>query len=127
MGARRYSCLIFQLFVGAYIIGAIFYFVGRRNGISISDSSSSLWDTESNVRIQKDVPQFDPHFADQPDSYTIDPEGFPFKEQVALPPATNATERQAAAFIVLVRNSELTGMLQSMHDVGKGTIVQVLT
>jgi alpha 1,2-mannosyltransferase len=119
MGVRRYSCFIFQLAIGAYIIGALFYFIARRNSsISIADSSSStsLWD----ARIQKDdISRFNPHFADQPDSYTINPEGLPFKERVALPPATNATERQAAAFIVLVRNSELAGMIQSMHDVGK--------
>ncbi|KAI8990756.1 glycosyl transferase, partial [Mycotypha africana] len=54
---------------------------------------------------------------DQPLSYTIDPPNLPYKMEVALPPFTNTTERQAAAFIVLVRNSELKGMLESMKDI----------
>jgi alpha 1,2-mannosyltransferase len=123
MGIRRYSCFLFQLAVGAYIIGALFYVIRRNTSIPLSNSSPKLSDTFNHV--EEDITRFNPHVTDQPDSYTIEPEGFPFKERVALPPATNTTERQAAAFIVLVRNSELASMLQSMHDIGKRTIRKI--
>jgi alpha 1,2-mannosyltransferase len=118
MSVRKYSCLLFQLSVGIYLLGALF-FIGRKTNLESSTSSSNLWETLSayNTHLQKDVPQYDAKFDAQPDSYIIDPPNLPYTQQVSLPPATNKTERQAAAFIVLVRNSELQGMLQSMHDV----------
>lgn len=119
MGVRKYSCLLFQLGVGVYLLGALLFFVGRQTNLALPSSSSDLWETLNsyNIRLQKDVHQYNAQFNAQPDSYIIDPPNLPYTQQVSLPPASNTTERQAAAFIVLVRNSELPGMLQSMHDV----------
>lgn len=88
---------------------------------TLSTRSKNLWESLNSYKLkaQVDVPKYDPNFIKQPDSYTIDPPNLDFKMKVSLPRATNATERQAAAFIVLVRNSELHGMLQTMHDLGK--------
>ncbi|EPB82716.1 hypothetical protein HMPREF1544_10562 [Mucor circinelloides 1006PhL] len=119
MGVRKYSCLLFQLGVGVYLLGALLFFVGRQTNLALPSSSSDLWETLNsyNIRLQKDIHQYNAQFNAQPDSYIIDPPNLPYTQQVSLPPASNTTERQAAAFIVLVRNSELPGMLQSMHDV----------
>lgn len=119
MGVRKYSCLLLQLGVGAYLLGALFFFLGRKTSSALPASSSSFWEALSayNTRLQDDIPRYDVQFNAQPESYVIDPPNLPYKQLVKLPPATNQTERQAAAFIVLVRNSELPGMLQSMHDV----------
>lgn len=78
------------------------------------------------LKNQNDVPKYDPNFNNQPDSYTIDPPNHDFKMKVTLPRPTNETERQAAAFIVLVRNSELHGMLQTMHDLGKMNVQKAM-
>ncbi|KAF7726515.1 alpha 1,2-mannosyltransferase 2.4.1 [Apophysomyces ossiformis] len=56
-------------------------------------------------------------FSGQPSSYTLGPRDNPQQMIVSLPPPTNTTERVHAGFIVLVRNSELYGMLSSMRDI----------
>ncbi len=124
MGARRYSCFLFQIAIVAYIIGAAFYLMGSSRVIptTVSARTKNLWESLNSykLKIQNEIPRFDPNFNNQPDSYTISPSNYPqYKMTVDLPTATNSTERQAAAFIVLVRNSELIGMIQSMNDVGK--------
>jgi alpha 1,2-mannosyltransferase len=123
MGARRYYCFLFQVVIVAYIIGAAFYLMGSSRVIptTVSTRTKNLWESLNSYKfkMQNDIPKFDPTYNNQPDSYTIDPPGHSFKMKVDLPPASNSTERQAAAFIVLVRNSELFGMIQSMSDVGK--------
>ncbi|KAI9364672.1 glycolipid 2-alpha-mannosyltransferase-domain-containing protein [Pilaira anomala] len=101
MGVRRYSCFLFQIGIVAYILGAAFYLLGRNTNISVTSANK----------------KYDPNYNEQPRSYVIDPPNYPFKMKVDLPVATNSTKRQAAAFIVLVRNSELFGMVQSMQDV----------
>ncbi|KAI8090075.1 nucleotide-diphospho-sugar transferase [Gilbertella persicaria] len=111
-GTRRYPCLFIQIMIGVHLLGAAFYLLKRKD-----TSSYSILQVIQRLQA-KDKPVYDPHFADQPSSYTIKPPNLPSYElSVNLPPPTNTTERQAAAFIVLVRNSELIGMLQSMNDV----------
>lgn len=123
MGSRRYSCYLFQIAIIVYIIGAAFYLIGRNINLpsTVTSSNKSLWSSlnKYNTNPQLGTTKHDPNFNKQPISYVIDPPDHPFKMEVGLPAATNTTQRQAAAFIVLVRNSELFGMLQSMQDVGK--------
>ncbi|KAI7898249.1 nucleotide-diphospho-sugar transferase [Cokeromyces recurvatus] len=102
--ARKYLCFLLQISLLLYLVGMLLYFFGKRSN-------------QREVDYVYHKPTYDPHFADQPDSYTIQPHHLPYQLKVDLPTATNITERQAAAFIVLVRNSELSGILQSMHDV----------
>lgn len=118
MGVRRYSCFLLQVGVLAYILAAVFYLIERN---TTSFAGKNIWGSFNSYKVKNNdiVQQYNPNFNDQPDSYTIDPPHHPFKITVDLPPATNKTERQAAAFIVLVRNKELLGMVQSMNDVGK--------
>lgn len=113
MGVRRYSFFLFQIGIVTYILGAAFYLIGRNHTLA-SISTGSLYSHEGENAIAPNEHGYNK----QPDSYLINPSQYPFKMKVDLPAATNATERQAAAFIVLVRNSELYGMLQSMNDVG---------
>lgn len=116
MGVRRYSFFLFQIGIVTYILGAAFYLIGRSSykPVSLSTTGSMFPHKMEDAILNKD------HGDNrQPDSYVINPSQYAFKMKVDLPPATNSTERQAAAFIVLVRNSELFGMLQSMNDVGK--------
>jgi alpha 1,2-mannosyltransferase len=122
MGVRRYSCFLLQVGVIAYILGAAFYLVGRST--TGTTTSKSFLDSFNSYKSKdlNDIPLDDPNFNNQPDSYTIDPPQYPYKLKVDLPLATNKTERQAAAFIILVRNSELQSMIQSMNDVGKVVI-----
>ncbi|GAA5815761.1 hypothetical protein MFLAVUS_009276 [Mucor flavus] len=121
MGSRRYSCYIFQIAIIVYILGAAFYLIGRNINLpsTVTSSNKSLWSSLNtyNTNPQLGAARHDPNFNKQPSSYVIDPPDHPFKMKVDLPAATNTTQRQAAAFIVLVRNSELFGMLQSMQDV----------
>lgn len=117
MGVRRYSCFLFQIGIVTYILGAAFYLIGRNAHIpTVTSTSDSLYSHKVNSPNGKS--QYDSNYNKQPDSYLINPSQYPFKMKVDLPPATNNTERQAAAFIVLVRNTELFGMIQSMNDVG---------
>ncbi|KAG2231403.1 hypothetical protein INT48_004438 [Thamnidium elegans] len=121
MGSRRYSCYLFQIAIIVYILGAVFYLIGRNTNLpsTVTPSNKSLWGSLNiyNTNSQQSAARYDPNYSKQPSSYVIDPPDHPFKMKVDLPAATNTTQRQAAAFIVLVRNSELFGMLQSMQDV----------
>jgi alpha 1,2-mannosyltransferase len=119
MGVRRYSCFLLLIGVCVYALGALFYFAGK--GSSFITKPPNFWDSmnDYHLRIERFMSSHDSGFAKQPSSYIIDPPDLPYRMEVKLPEATNTTQRQAAAFIVLVRNSELPGMLQSMHDVGK--------
>ena len=51
--------------------------------------------------------------------WTTGPPTRPEQLTVHLPPPGNHTTRVNAGFVVLVRNSELNEMIQSMNDVGK--------
>ncbi|CAO3616482.1 unnamed protein product [Mucor hiemalis] len=120
MGVRKHYWFLVQIAIFTYILGAGMYLLSDHGVIppTLSTRSKNLWESLNSYKLkaQVDVPKYDPNFIKQPDSYTIDPPNLDFKMKVRLPRATNATERQAAAFIVLVRNSELHGMLQTMHD-----------
>lgn len=118
MGVRQYSCFLLVTGICVYALGALFYFVGK--GTSFLNTTPNFWDSLSDyhLRIERFMSSYDPNFSKQPDSYIIDPPDLPYRMEVKLPEATNTTQRERAAFIVLVRNSELPGMLQSMHDVG---------
>lgn len=128
MGVRRYSCFLFQIGIVAYILGAAFYLLGRNTNISVTSANKSIWESLNKYHSNRpfDIPKYDPDYNEQPRSYVIDPPNYPFKMKVDLPVATNNTKRQAAAFIVLVRNSELFGMVQSMQDVGKALLNFIL-
>lgn len=118
MGVRKYSLFLFQIGIVTYIVGAAFYLIGRStykpSSLSTTGSMFPHKMEDANIILHNDHDN-----NRQSDSYVINPSQYAFKMKVDLPPATNRTERQAAAFIVLVRNSELFGMLQSMNDVGK--------
>ncbi|KAI9472007.1 MAG: nucleotide-diphospho-sugar transferase [Benjaminiella poitrasii] len=100
---RKYSCFLLQAGLFICLAGIFFCLSNRYHQQGL---------THRTLR-----PAYDPHFADQPDSYIINSPNNIYQQKVDLPQATNTTERQAAAFIVLVRNSELPGMLQSMQDI----------
>lgn len=125
MGVRRYSCFMFQVGVIAYILCVVFYLIGRNAHkpilASISDSLYSYKPNSLNNKVQPN-----PNYNSQPSSYVINPPQYPYSMKVDLPPPTNNTERQAAAFIVLVRNTELFGMIQSMNDVGMYILYLIL-
>ncbi|KAI9262102.1 glycolipid 2-alpha-mannosyltransferase-domain-containing protein [Sporodiniella umbellata] len=101
MGIRRYSWFILQISVAAYVLGSLFYYFGRHTNFYKSTPASIATD----------------NFANNLETYTVGPPYVSDGLTVTLPASSNTTERQRAAFIVLVRNSELGGMLQSMRDV----------
>ena len=114
-GARRYPCLLIQIIIGINILFGFLYIIKRKD---YSDSSlNDMLQTLQQLQA-KDKPVYDPNFTKQPSSYVIRPPNMNYEMEVKLPKPTNTTERQAAAFIVLVRNSELAGMIQSMKDIG---------
>ncbi|KAG1050660.1 hypothetical protein G6F43_007084 [Rhizopus delemar] len=106
MGPRRYSCFLLQVGLAAYILGTLFYYFGQHSTFYKSTLTSAatnvFWDSADNKPLE---------------SYTVGPPYISNGLTVTLPAPSNTTERQRAAFIVLVRNSELNGMLQSMRDV----------
>jgi alpha 1,2-mannosyltransferase len=108
MGPRRYSCFLLQVGLAAYILGTLFYYFGQHSTFYKSTLTSAatnvFWNSADNKPLE---------------SYTVGPPYISNGLTVTLPAPSNTTERQRAAFIVLVRNSELNGMLQSMRDVGK--------
>ncbi|OBZ91626.1 Glycolipid 2-alpha-mannosyltransferase 2 [Choanephora cucurbitarum] len=113
-GARRYPCLLIQIIIGINILFGFLYIIKRKD---YSDSSlNDMLQTLQQLQA-KDKPVYDPNFTKQPSSYVIRPPNMNYEMEVKLPKPTNTTERQAAAFIVLVRNSELAGMIQSMKDI----------
>ncbi|CAO3685529.1 unnamed protein product [Rhizopus stolonifer] len=106
MGLRRYSCFVLQIGVAAYILGSLFYYFNRH----ASFYKNTLTSAATHVFRE-------PENLESLESYTVGPPYVSNGLTVTLPASSNTTERQRAAFIVLVRNSELTGMLQSMRDV----------
>lgn len=95
---------MFQLGVAAYLLSILYYYFGYHG--------SPQYD------IHSTRPTYNRYSKEQPQSYTIGPRDNPNQMTIQLPKATNETERVNAAFIVLVRNTELLGMIQSMRDVG---------
>ncbi|KAI8881481.1 glycosyltransferase family 15 protein [Backusella circina FSU 941] len=106
MGIRRYSCILFQLGIATYLLSILYYFFGYHG---------------NNIRYDDHLikPVYNRYSKEQPSSYTIGPRHDPNQMTIELPTPTNETERVNAAFIVLVRNTELYGMMQSMRDIEK--------
>lgn len=123
--ARRLSCSCLQLAVFVYAVLAILFLTSKRLGYQLpwnSSSSESLFMQHHRQQQRKQIPDThaqSPYFAKQPDTYSTGPRYNPNQFTVTLPQPGNHTARVNAGFIVLVRNSELYGMLQSMYDVGK--------
>lgn len=108
MVSRRYSCILLQCFLFLYALGIIGYFARR-----------AIMRSAKTNRTHPEEDGYDSEFAAQPSSYTFGLQDHSQQITIALPPPTNATNRVRAGFIVLVRNSELYGMLSSMRDVGR--------
>ncbi|CEG63605.1 hypothetical protein RMATCC62417_00723 [Rhizopus microsporus] len=103
---RRYSYFLLQVGLVSYLLGSLFYYFGRKTSVYknaiTSIANATYWELKT---------------TESGESYTVGPPYVSNGITVTLPPASNTTERQKAAFIVLVRNSELQGMLDSMKDV----------
>ncbi|KAI9028146.1 nucleotide-diphospho-sugar transferase [Phycomyces nitens] len=113
MSVRRYSTFLVQIFAILYVLGAtVYYFRGYLG-------QGTFWEDRRSDMVES----FDHHqntkadFAPQPNSYTLGPRYNPNQMTIKLPAPGNATQRVKAGFIVLVRNEELYGMLDSMYDV----------
>lgn len=104
--SRRWRNFLFLSAVSVYIGYALVY-LARKHHLSWK---SHLHSHRASIDIQLTA---------QPEYYTTGPRDNPDQLTVHLPPPGNSTERVNAGFLVLVRNSELYGMLQSMRDVGK--------
>lgn len=104
---RRYSYFLLQVGLVSYLLGSLFYYFGRKTSVYknaiTSIANTAYWELKT---------------TESTESYTVGPPYVSNGITVTLPPASNTTERQKAAFIALVRNSELQGMLDSMKDVG---------
>ncbi|KAI9313171.1 glycolipid 2-alpha-mannosyltransferase-domain-containing protein [Dichotomocladium elegans] len=98
---RRSMWILAQFLIGAYMIGSITYLLRR------PVSWQPLRRTLSNVA------------STQPPFYVTGPRDHPDQLTVHLPPPGNHTARANAGFVVLVRNSELQQMLESMYDMEK--------
>jgi alpha 1,2-mannosyltransferase len=104
MGLKRFSFVLFKLGVATYLLSILYYFFGH--------NSHRQYDNN----ILKQI--YNRYSKERPPSYTIGPRDNPNQMTIELPAFTNETERVNAAFIVLVRNRELFGMMQSMRQVG---------
>ncbi|KAI8144650.1 glycolipid 2-alpha-mannosyltransferase-domain-containing protein [Fennellomyces sp. T-0311] len=95
--SHRSPCYLLQIFFLAYIFASIWYVFCR---------PTLPW------RFSKDSTTTSGGI-----SYTTGPRNNPNQLTVQLPAPGNHTQRVNAGFVVLVRNSELRGMLDSMYDV----------
>lgn len=104
--SRRWYWLLVQILVALYTIASVGYLVYRPRmpWNTPNEQSDSIAD-----HISKKQPSY----------YVTGPRDNPKQLTVHLPAPGNTTTRVNAGFVVLVRNSELSGMLGSMHDVGK--------
>ncbi|KAI7867918.1 nucleotide-diphospho-sugar transferase [Spinellus fusiger] len=113
MAVRRHSSLILRVITLFLSIATIlYYFYGHpRSNVSWENHPS-----DSLMKAHAPMP-YDEKFGLQPESYTMGPRYSPRQITVTLPTPGNHTERVKAGFVVLVRNSELYEMLDSMYDV----------
>ncbi|CDS05166.1 hypothetical protein LRAMOSA07695 [Lichtheimia ramosa] len=102
--SRRWYWLLVQILVALYTIASVGYLVykPRMPWNTPNEQSDSIAD-----HISKKQPSY----------YVTGPRDNPKQLTVHLPAPGNTTTRVNAGFVVLVRNSELSGMLGSMHDV----------
>ncbi|KAI9492523.1 nucleotide-diphospho-sugar transferase [Zychaea mexicana] len=106
---RRSSCYWLQIVFIIHILGAIWYVVYRPTLVlpwqhrhqrgHIGDDGDGLFAALDDSR-----------------SWTTGPPHNPNQLTVQLPPASNRTPRVNAGFVVLVRNTELGEMLESMYE-----------
>ncbi|KAI9258734.1 nucleotide-diphospho-sugar transferase [Phascolomyces articulosus] len=99
--SRKTPCFYVQILFFIHILGLIWCAIYRPNIISSwYRPQAEQTDENSNSRV-----------------WTTGPPHNPNQLSVDLPPADNRTTRANAGFVVLVRNSELVQMIQSMYDV----------
>lgn len=103
--SRRWYWLLVQVLVAIYTIASVGYLIYKPR----SPWNAPHEEGESIVgRISRK----------QPNYYVTGPRDNPKQLTIHLPAPGNTTTRVNAGFVVLVRNSELSGMLGSMYDVG---------
>lgn len=123
---RRLPCSLFQLTVFVYFTLVIVFLTARRFGYQFPWNSKSIsrqHQHELEASSLSNDHARSQYIAKQPETYITGPRYNPNQYTVTLPPPGNHTARVNAGFIVLVRNSELYGMLQSMYDVGRWIVL----
>lgn len=113
--ARRYPYILLQIVVFTYVLCGLGYIVKKHyRGHRLPWQETP---TPSGMEGEM-ITSTDYSFGSHPRNYTTGPRYNPHQMTVQLPEAGNHSPRVKAGFIVLVRNSELFGMLQSMRDLG---------
>ncbi|ORZ03749.1 nucleotide-diphospho-sugar transferase [Syncephalastrum racemosum] len=111
--ARRYPYILLQIVLFTYVLCGLGYIVKKHYRGHRLPWQETPSPPEMEVEM---ITSTDYTFGAHPRNYTTGPRYNPHQMTVQLPEAGNHSPRVKAGFIVLVRNSELFGMLQSMRD-----------